>query len=442
MALHLVRLLLICLTAFMVQCGYVRMVSHRAYLKQSMNEAPSQIVMQELYNEENCVVWGKIESLAKIKNFIAVAAVSYKYGKLEVVATSFLCGNGYYSLFLPPGQYHLFAFIDKNHDNIFSSSECVGYYQDPGLPLPFLTVDPQEGELSIKKADIFIVSSAPFKVDMPISIPLPTEYQCKQSVAYPSEILRSLDDTLFSPEVAELGVYYPAKFTALSGLYFYALKDRDVNKTPVVFVHGYGGTPREFAFFVSRLDTSKYQPFFFHYPSGQGLERTARIFYEIFFSGRIFNLHKKRIVIIAHSMGGLVARAAINTYSTQEKSPVPVCYISLCTPYGGIEAAAHSLGIAREIISSWRDISVGSPFLNKLNSNNLPESARFFLLFGFKNPATIHLSENSDGTILLASQLYEAAQQKATRLFGFNESHVSILVSPKAWDVIETILSK
>jgi pimeloyl-ACP methyl ester carboxylesterase len=438
----LLRLAVVILATTMVQCGYVRMVTHRQQLKQTMREEPSQTVKRELYNETNCILYGKVQSLVSVKSFIAVVAVSYKYGKMEVVASSFLCGNGYYSLVVPPGQYQIFAFLDVNHDNVFSSSECVGYYQEPGQPVPFLSVSPQEGGFSIKKADIYIVLSAPFIIDQPISIPLPSAYTCKQSLTYPTEVLRSLDDTLFSPEVSKLGVYYPAKFTALSGLYFYALEERNINKTPVLFVHGYGGTPREFAVLAASLDTSRYQPFFFHYPSGQSIDRTARIFYEIIFSGRIVDLHNRRIVIIAHSMGGLVARAAINYYSTLNKSPVPVDYISLCTPYGGVEAAAHSVEQAPEVVSSWREIAAGSSFICKLHSIKLAENARFFLFFGYRNPGTVHVSENSDGTILLSSQLYAPVQNIASGTYGFNESHESILTSPEVCARIKTILGK
>lgn len=427
-----------------INCGYIQMCVRRQNLRKSMAQQPSQIVKRELENSTNCTVYGKVLSSRPITRPVAVAAISYRIGKQEIVASCFLCGSGYYSLTVPSGQYQLLAFIDNNLDSIFSSSECIGYYQEETLP--FINIAPPAGDVLLQSADISIGTKT-FEIDQPISIRLPSNFKCKRTtydfLSYPQEIIRSLSDTLFSPSIAELGIYNPSQFTSHSGMYFYALQNWDESKTPVLFIHGYGGTPREFVYLSQSLDTSKYAPVFFHYPSGQSLKQTSQILYEVYFSGRLVELHEKPFICIAHSMGGLVTRAAINLYCERNKHQLkPVLYISLCTPYGGVEVAGKSLDHAPEIIDSWRDIASGSDFLSTLHEKKLSDDVSFYLLFGYRYPKLVQLSENSDGTIAIASQLFNPAQNVAKRIYGFNETHESILTSAEVASQIRNIISK
>ena len=41
---------------------------------------------------------------------------------------------------------------------------------------------------------------------------------------------------------------------------------------PILFVHGIGGHPQEFTTLVAALDRERFQPWFYLYPSGFGLD--------------------------------------------------------------------------------------------------------------------------------------------------------------------------
>jgi pimeloyl-ACP methyl ester carboxylesterase len=241
---------------------------------------------------------------------------------------------------------------------------------------------------------------------------------------------------LFPELLSEKGIYKTAEFLALSGIYFYSLEKDNPEKIPVIFVHGYGGSPRDFAHIVSSIDTTLYKCCFFYYPSGQSLERSANIFYEIFLSGHIIQVEQKRLVIIAHSMGGLVARAALNMYSQMPSGVESIAYLSICTPYGGNEPANNASN-APLSVASWIDIGSKSAFIDKLNNIQLDKSISFYLFFGFQNNGS---GKSGDGTIELTSQLHSSAQALASMVYGFDETHTSIIESKELTAKINTIL--
>jgi pimeloyl-ACP methyl ester carboxylesterase len=77
------------------------------------------------------------------------------------------------------------------------------------------------------------------------------------------------------------------------------------------FVHGAGGNPSEFRTLVEHLDRKKFQPWLAFYPSGLDVATIARG------AARWLDVlavrdRFERIVIVAHSMGGLVSREVID----------------------------------------------------------------------------------------------------------------------------------
>ena len=207
------------------------------------------------------------------------------------------------------------------------------------------------------------------------------------------------------------------------------MQEHTPDKQPVIFVHGIGGTPRDFAAIVSNLDTNKIEPWFFYYPSGDDLDKMARLFYEIFLSGNLVKPERCHPIICAHSMGGIVVRKALSIYRQERRGSAIPAYVSLCTPYGGNEAAAAGVRSAPLVLPAWRNVAVGSRFIKTLFSTPLPDSLQFHLLFGFRNTGSIKTGENSDGTIALESQLRPEAQSDAVEIHGYNETHTGILES-------------
>ena len=140
-------------------------------------------------------------------------------------------------------------------------------------------------------------------------------------------------------------------------------------------------------------------------------------------------------------MGGLVARAALNLYSTLNKSTFPVEFISLCTPYGGSNEASQSIKSAPVVVDSWQDIATGSAFLQKLNDTKLSKNIRFTLIFGYRNSGIPNIDGCSDGTILLSKQLFLPVQQTADVVLGFEETHTGILTNKDVAGQIGVILN-
>src|SRR5207244_7410145 len=88
------------------------------------------------------------------------------------------------------------------------------------------------------------------------------------------------------------------------------VEECDASRTPILFVHGIGGYPTEFKYLVGKLDRRRFQPWFAYYPSGLDLDRVADGFARWMQVLQV-RCGFRRLVVVAHSMGGLVARAFI-----------------------------------------------------------------------------------------------------------------------------------
>jgi hypothetical protein len=231
--------------------------------------------------------------------------------------------------------------------------------------------------------------------------------------------------------MARLGMYEPAAFMEEAPMMFYALEEDLGYKVPVVFVHGIDGSARDFAGIVARLDRHRYRPWFFYYPSGNDLEQLGEMFYKIFLSGKTIALGQMEMVIVAHSMGGLVVREALNRLSGREGETRVARLVTLASPLGGHPAAAMA-SQGPVVIPSWRDVDPESTFMRNLRRKKLPAGLEYHLLYAFGNEQTVKLGENSDGVVPLSSQLCRGAQEESTIQFGFNATHTGILVDPEA----------
>lgn len=425
------------LTIFIFQgCGYINLISRQRVLESKIKTAPSVTLKKELNPDRCYTLYGTIKSVLLDETPVAIAAFSFQYGKQELVDFHIMSGEGYYSLFLPEGQFFLYAFTDLNHDNRFEINECTGLYKD---------------ELVLSDSNYFsrVIGGIDFKVS-PRSInvnlesfdlAVPENFHTSDSKPFPPGTLRTLDDPIFSKDVAMKGIFSPSEFLNIAPMYFYAITRWNEKKIPIVFIHGYGGHPNEFRYITDHIDTAKFQPWFFYYPSGQRLDRSGEVFYEIFLSGNIIKLRQQRLVIFAHSMGGLVARYALNRYSIKHPTEDQIDYISASTPYGGNTEAETAIKNMPAVIPAWLDLSAESPFIKDLNTSQLSSNIRFFLFFSFKNSGSITMGQNSDGSIVLNSQLYPLAQKAAFNIMGFDATHEGILVCPEMVEKLNNILS-
>jgi pimeloyl-ACP methyl ester carboxylesterase len=211
----------------------------------------------------------------------------------------------------------------------------------------------------------------------------------------------------------------------------------------VLFIHGINGSPRDFGFLIEHLDRKRYQPCVFFYASGAGLDEVGR-----HLSEQIAELHRRHgitsLIIVGHSVGGLIARDVVLKQSAHAGVDIPVL-ITLSAPWGGVPSAGFGVRFSPVVIDSWRDIAAGSEYLSSLfvdatgASRDLPRSTRHYLLFSYrKSWPSFGLS--GDAVTSVASQLFRTAQDQAYRVYGFDVSHSEILRNAGVADVLDRTL--
>jgi pimeloyl-ACP methyl ester carboxylesterase len=232
----------------------------------------------------------------------------------------------------------------------------------------------------------------------------------------------SLDDPRFTEDKGKEGLWKPVHSAILNGYGLYFLGPYDQARVPVVFVHGAGGYAQEFRTIIEHLDQTKFQPWVFQYPSGLGLDVLGNELVQA-----LSELYAKyrfgRLVIVAHSMGGLVSRAAVNQIVRQYPNHPLRLFVSIATPWEGVDTARMGVEYSPVVIPSWKDVVPDSPFLQGLFERPLPPSVPYYLMFGVVG------GDGTDGAVPLTSVLSLHAQDDAVHIYGYPETHTSILRS-------------
>lgn len=380
---------------------------------------------------ENCFyLKGPLEGAANPEMPLLFVALVERAGEIEVAATKIIRNRaGEYGALLPRGKYELLVFADLNHDGYFDENEVVG-----------CTSGREKFEISpASSSDGFFVPGPSVRLNVPEPRRLGTAIHIPAAKHH--EIYNSLDDEFFDPRYGMIGLYDPLKFLTHTGGLLFGLEEFDPEKTTVLFVHGAAGTPRDWKFFAEELDRKQYQPWFFYYPTGMPLAKLGLLLANVVRSLNHGSAQPlARLVIVAHSMGGLVSWAAIDDLCAGGVPPYLKQYISLSTPYGGIEGLKLGKGHLPGLIPSWRDLVPESPFLNSLYRRDFPAEVPVHLLFSFRNDSTLKIGQNSDGRITLKSQLHPRVQGKAARIHGFDSTHTGVLSSPEAAALFKDLL--
>ncbi len=433
-----------CVLPFLLSsCTYLKYTSIQAEYARLQNADPSQVNLKHMLDREKFFVFGRTLDDAGVyaKSSMAISAYSSKFKDNERVSTMFFVGSGtHYGLNLPEGDYTLVVYSDNNNDQVFQRSEIVGQ-KDIELKATE-TVEKVVGSIDIKLEDARVI-------DWVETIPVPGMTQNKQSLFYPSGSIRNLDDPIFDEEVSVLGMYDPASFMEYAPTMFYALEEDLGYKTPVVFVHGIGSGPRSFEEIIKHLDLTRYKPWFFYYPSGGDLDQLADLFYQLYLSGEVIPLQGMPMIVVAHSMGGVVVREALNNYEGDEEENKVKLFVSIASPLGGHPSAALGEKNGPIVLPAWRDLNPNNTFIKELYRKPLPEFLSHQLFYAYNNSRALKIGQNSDGVVPLFSQLNPDAQRQSDGQFGFNSDHVGILKNQEMIDLlldkmdqVETIYSK
>jgi pimeloyl-ACP methyl ester carboxylesterase len=426
-----IRILILMIPAiFMSGCGYFKMAHNELTSWASHKWGPSQKSTKRANPEKNLLVSGRVVADEEQDIPVAVVAVSDRFAENEIVDVCMMSSPGFYSMYLPEGSYRFMVFVDMNGNKYFDDNELVGNHDD-FKPVTVKIND--SGKRIIDNVDMNVSLDKARKADLSIRIQVKDKLMRYKR----SEIVTSLDDSIFIPKIGKIGHYMPSKFHEIVPSFFYGL-ERDKGKIPVIFVHGLGGTPAIFKYIVDRLDRDRFQPWFYYYASGESLERNAEILYTIMDR---YMAEYDSIILTAHSMGGLVAKSAIDMYNEKRRSDYIRMFISFCTPYDGVEATSFVVKSSPVLAPSWLDVAAGSPFIEKIHASRIPKHIDFRLFFAYDGGSVINIGEQDDGTISISSQLETGAQEDATKIYGFEEDHVSILSSERAVGKYLDILS-
>ena len=420
-------------TGLLASCAYLESVTKQQELIQNQKTNPRQYNAKHMITRQTYFVYGQIKNKNKDiqRHSVAVVALSNKYRQAEVVDISHRSRmDSYYALNLPAGAYQLLVLEDSNADHVYSEDEIVAQHH---IVLNAHTYpDKVAGNIDI------LLPQTITPLGQKLAVPVSAVHDTQRSLFFPKGTIRTLDDPIFSERIATLGMYDPAAFLENAPMMFYALEEDTPYKIPVIFVHGIGGSAREFQTIVDRLDRQRYKPWFFYYPSGTDLEQLARIFYKIYLSGKVIQYGPVKPAIVAHSMGGLVVREAFNLYQGTAQENKIALFISLASPFGGLSSAQAGVEHAPLVLPAWRDLSPEGSFIRSLFRHSLPVPTSHYLIYAYLESDD---RLGSDGVVPVQSQIPGSVLGMISGKYGFESGHAEILQNPAVIQKLQDLLS-
>ncbi len=351
---------------------------------------------------------------------------------------------GTFLFVVPPGRYQLGAYEDRNGNGLLDPDERVARVIDS----PVHELGPGASarvELLLKEG-----SALGDRIERPVDLLSLVERTDSEQREFSlwafsrrGEVVGDLDDERFGAEAGRRGLWRPMDFLneELAGIYF--LEPYDEDRIPVLFVHGIAGHPQEFQGLIAALDRDRFQPWFYFYPSGLGLDSISEHLARLLERVQI-ETDFDEIAIVAHSMGGLVSRSAIYEYAADTERDEVRLFVSISTPWGGDLRARRTEGARIALPESFRDMSPSSSFLRRLFYEDeerqrlraLPRRVDYHLIFGFSGRGT----PCNDGSVSCTSQALEEAQEQALSVRAWNYGHVEILHSQQAARRVKLLL--
>jgi len=366
---------------------------------------------------------GRIEGRVVVESNVTGTPIAVLYRADEpgyhLIGFDAVSAEGRYSFPALPGRYFIAAFVDANSDLEYQPEEHAAIF---GMP------------------DAIDVGTAGH-VSVPV-LAITGPLRERPDVRAASDELRvprmnlgrvvSLDDAMFSDASVSLGLWRPLDYIQQFGGGLFLLQPYDPGRTPVLFVHGIAAGARDWRAAIDALDRARFQPWVLQYPSGASLELVSE-----HLAWAVNELYRRyafdRVLVAAHSMGGLVVRGFVRQLGRQYPEMLPHIgwVLTVNSPMGGMPSAASGVEHSPVVVPSWRDVATGSVFLQDLLEWDWPAAVPYYLVFSYRS------GHGDDGVVPLDSQLPLKLQAEATRLFGFDASHAGILRAPDfvAWFV-------
>jgi hypothetical protein len=220
---------------------------------------------------------------------------------------------GTYAFAVAPGRYLVGAYEDRNRNGLLDPGERARHVETS--PLLEVGAGGRVGhDLRLGAGDATFAQAEPVDL-LGLQERAPLEQTAFSPWAWSAEgrICEDLNDPAFGPAAGTRGLWQITDFVneGLAGIYF--LEAYDPDRIPVLFVHGISGHPQQLAALMEGMDRKRFQPWFYFYPSGFALADLSRHL-AILLQRLQVRLDVSELAIVAHSMGGLVARGAILEY--------------------------------------------------------------------------------------------------------------------------------
>jgi pimeloyl-ACP methyl ester carboxylesterase len=335
-------------------------------------------------------------------------------------ASRVLYGPGSFEFLTVPGRVQVFAFVDENLSSAFDPSEPSAALENAeavtGQPLELGALTP--------------IAAGPAPV---LPIDLKAQGVSEELVKVHRGDEAKLDEERFSAEAGKLGFWSPVDFALKYGVGVSFMEPYDAKRIPVLFVHGAEGSPVNFEKLIGQLDRTKYQAWVYSYPSGARLDLLATTLKRIADDLQL-KLGFQKLAVVAHSMGGLVARAFVALAA--ERGYVKLL-VTLSTPFNGHESAQKGVDRSPVVVPCWFDMAAGSPFLVALRK---PLAVPHHLFFSYIGGSTS--DGPTDGTVSMRSMLQPEIEQASARVLGFAETHDSILTSAAVFEALNASLAQ
>jgi pimeloyl-ACP methyl ester carboxylesterase len=349
---------------------------------------------------------------------------------------------GSFAFLVAPGSYRLSAFADRNANLVYDPGEPALTSQPvfdltPGGTLDGLElVIPHDRSLD-RRYDILALQARTPKDQHNFSL---GRFTVRGAVV-------DLHDEKFGPASGEMGMWRFADFLFEVGPGVYFLEAYDPKKIPVLFVHGIAGYPQQFASLIERMDRERFQPWLYFYPSGVHLDALSHHLTLVVTELQLRHGFD-RLAVVAHSMGGLVARSFVLEYQQSSgRSDVEV-FVAISSPWGGSESAAKIAEAPQDLmVYSWLDMDPASGFLRGLfyeppdfrRPRPLPAQVQFHMIFGYKRDEGSR-GPSGDGVLTVKSEARTEAVLAARSILPLDYDHAGILASDEAATRLDAIL--
>jgi pimeloyl-ACP methyl ester carboxylesterase len=342
---------------------------------------------------------------------------------------------------LSPGRYRLGAYEDRNRNGILNPGERTSGF----FVRDIIDLEPGgRAQITVRLIDEEVHEGA--SVDLLGLVERDVREQGQfalWSFSAMGEIAGDLSDPRFGKQQGPFGLWRPVDFLneELAGIYF--LEEYDADRIPVLFVHGISGYPEAFSALIGGLDTSRFQPWFYFYPSGIGLADTSRHLATLLRKLQIKHDFDD-IAIVAHSLGGLVSRGAILTYAEDTKRDDIELFISLNSPFGGDPRAVRTERARIAIPQTFRDMNPASEYMTWLFYEDddrevfktLSGDTEHHMIIGYKGSGEPY----NDGSVTIETQAHTELQEYATSVRIWNYTHVGILNERRTSDRVNRLL--